>query len=115
MKQKERELILQYFLNKSDYLDKEIVQLQNNLRYRRFSSDDACSFMLSADRYNFLSQIRNEILGLLSMESFGELPEVKYVRYDFDIIRELLEYGKNDKEGNNNDSANTRKNQARHI
>jgi hypothetical protein len=93
MKLKEREFLLEYFLNEGDRLAAEVARLQQNLRYRKINIDDCMELMLAADRLTFFGKLRDDLIDLLSMESFSELPELQYVSVNFDLIKKMFEKG----------------------
>ena len=54
MTEKEKVLLLSYQYNNRTYLEREVVQLRSNLRYRDVDSVDCMELMLAIERFKYV-------------------------------------------------------------
>ena len=72
MTQKQRDIFACYVLNQRDTLEKDIEQLQSNLRFRKISQIDCLKLVIAQERLNTFNDVVrdvNSILKITKLES----------------------------------------------
>ena len=62
---KKYDLLLEYFMRERDRLSAEIVQLQENIRYRRISSVDCLELIIAQERLSAFLDFSDNVKTLL--------------------------------------------------
>lgn len=71
---KKSDLLAEYFYNRRIYLEHDIQQLQENLRYRSVSSVDCLELIIARERLAMFIEVSYDIRELLKLKSGGILP-----------------------------------------
>lgn len=64
---KKYELLLEYFLRERDRLSADIVQLQENIRYRRISSVDCLELIIAQERLSAFLDFSDNVKAILRL------------------------------------------------
>ena len=64
---KKYELLLEYFLRERDRLSADIVQLQENIRYRRISSVDCLELIIAQERLSAFLDFSDNVKAILCL------------------------------------------------
>ena len=67
MREREIELLLEYFLHTLTYLEQDVQQLQQNIRYRRIDAVDCLELCLALERLNAFKKFSSEVQQLLKL------------------------------------------------
>ena len=67
MREREIELLLEYFLHTLTYLEQDVQQLQQNIRYRRIDAVDCLELCLALERLNAFKKFSSEVRQLLKL------------------------------------------------
>ena len=67
MTYKQREMLACYIFNQRDILEKDIEQLQSNLRFRRVSQVDCLELIIAKERLNSFSDFVRDINCILKI------------------------------------------------
>lgn len=59
------DILREYFYNQSVFLHKDIIQLQENLRYRNISDIDCLELIIAKARYDMFMQVSDDVCHLL--------------------------------------------------
>lgn len=80
---KKYDLLLEYFIRERDRLSAEIVQLQENIRYRRISSVDCLELIIAQERLSAFLDFSDNVKALLRIRYYD-----REVFYDEDTEKE---------------------------
>ena len=81
---KKYDLLLEYFMRERDRLSAEIVQLQENIRYRRISSVDCLELIIAQERLSAFLDFSDNVKALLRIRYYD-----REVFYDEDTEKEV--------------------------
>lgn len=70
MKQKEIELLYEYFLNQLTYLEQDVQKLQQSVRYRRIDAVDCLELCLALERLEAFKNFSSNVIQLLKLRGF---------------------------------------------
>lgn len=76
MRQKEIDLLYQYLWNRFTYLEQDVQQLQQNVRYRHIDAVDCLELCLALERLNAFKQFSADVRGIL-LHDFETFPHEK--------------------------------------
>lgn len=76
MRQKEIDLLYQYLWNQFSYLEQDVQQLQQNVRYRHIDAVDCLELCLALERLNAFKQFSADVRGIL-LHDFETFPHEK--------------------------------------
>lgn len=65
--EKRIELLYSYLINRRSYLSDDVHTLQQNLRYRDFSSVDCLELIIALERLHLFEEVSHDIFHLLSI------------------------------------------------
>ena len=65
MRQKEIEMLYQYLWNRYTYLEQDVQQLQQNVRYRRIDAVDCLELCLALERFQAFKQFSADVRRIL--------------------------------------------------
>ena len=68
MREIERTLLYSYFCNQEIYFERELHQLQQNIRFRKFSDIDCIELLIARVRLDTFLEFRKNVLSLLKMK-----------------------------------------------
>ena len=71
MRQKEIDLLYQYLWNRFTYLEQDVQQLQQNVRYRHIDAVDCLELCLALERLNAFKQFSADVRGIVPAGSGG--------------------------------------------
>ena len=77
MTEKEKVLLLSYQYNDRTYLEREVVQLRSNLRYRDVDSVDCMELMLAIERLNMFNKVFRDVYAILKIRKYTDFDENK--------------------------------------
>lgn len=77
MTEKEKALLLSYQYNNRTYLEREVVQLRSNLRYRDVDSVDCMELMLAIERLNMFNKVFRDVYAILKIRKYTDFDENK--------------------------------------
>lgn len=77
MTEKEKVLLLSYQYNNRTYLEREVVQLHSNLRYRDVDSVDCMELMLAIERLNMFNKVFRDVYAILKIRKYTDFDENK--------------------------------------
>jgi acyl carrier protein len=77
MTEKEKVLLLSYQYNNRTYLEREVVQLRSNLRYRDVDSVDCMELMLAIERLNMFNKVFRDVYAILKIRKYTDFDENK--------------------------------------
>ena len=66
---KKADLLAEYIFNRRIYLEHEIQQLQENIRYRSVSSVDCLELIIARERLAMFIEVTRDITALLKLKS----------------------------------------------
>lgn len=66
---KKADLLAEYIFNRRIYLEHEIQQLQENLRYRPVSSVDCLELIIARERLSMFIEVTSDITALLKIKN----------------------------------------------
>ena len=69
---KKYEVLLEYLINERDRLNAEIIQLQENIRYRRISSVDCLELIIAQERLSAFLEFSDNVKMILRLRSARE-------------------------------------------
>lgn len=67
MTQKENEILIQYFINFSTFLEHDVQQLRQNFLYRKVDAVDCIEFALAMERLNSFNEFSSNVCHLLKL------------------------------------------------
>lgn len=67
MNAKEKQLLLQYFIHRSDLLEDEFRQLRANLRFRKIDSADCIECSIALERMAAFKEFSHDVMQLLKL------------------------------------------------
>ena len=67
MTQKQRDIFACYVLNQRDTLEKDIEQLQSNLRFRKISQIDCLELVIALERLNTFNDVVRDVNSILKV------------------------------------------------
>lgn len=67
MTQKQRDIFACYVLNQRDTLEKDIEQLQSNLRFRKISQIDCLELVIAQERLNTFNDVVRDVNSILKV------------------------------------------------
>lgn len=76
MKQTEINALYEYLLNRFTYLEQDVQQLQQNIRYRRIDAIDCLELCLALERLQAFNQFSAEVRALL-LRDYEKFPRKK--------------------------------------
>lgn len=76
MRQKEIEMLYQYLWNRYIYLEQDVQQLQQNVRYRRIDAVDCLELCLALERFQAFKQFSADVRGIL-LHDYETFPREK--------------------------------------
>lgn len=65
MRQKEIEMLYQYLWNQYTYLERDVQQLQQNVRYRRIDAVDCLELCLALERFQAFQEFSSDVRAIL--------------------------------------------------
>jgi acyl carrier protein len=77
MTEKEKVLLLSYQYNNRTYLERDVVQLRSNLRYRDVDSVDCMELMLAIERLNMFNKVFRDVYAILKIRKYTDFDENK--------------------------------------
>lgn len=77
MTEKEKVLLLSYQYNNRTYLEREVVQLRSNLRYRDVDGVDCMELMLAIERLNMFNKVFRDVYAILKIRKYTDFDENK--------------------------------------
>lgn len=63
------DLLSAYFFNRRTYLERDLQQLQENLRYRSVSSVDCLELIIARERLELFIEVSRDIMHILGIKS----------------------------------------------
>jgi len=72
MREKEITLLLQYIINNRQELERELIELQQRLRYRNITINDNIEMMLCRERFDTFDQVTKDIVALLKLGTYKD-------------------------------------------
>lgn len=66
---KKSDLLAEYIFNRRIYLEHEIQQLQDNIRYRSVSSVDCLELIIARERLTMFIEVTSDISALLKIKN----------------------------------------------
>ena len=76
MRQKEIEMLYQYLWNRYIYLEQDVQQLQQNVRYRRIDAVDCLELCLALERFQAFKQFSADVRRIL-LRDYETFPREK--------------------------------------
>ena len=76
MRQKEIEMLYQYLWNRYIYLEQDVQQLQQNVRYRRIDAVDCLELCLALERFQAFKQFSADVRRIL-LHDYATFPHEK--------------------------------------
>lgn len=62
------DLLLEYFYNRSIYLENEVKQLRENLRWRPIDAVDCLELVIALERLNMFREVSRDVRALLGLK-----------------------------------------------
>ncbi len=66
---KKTEILLEYFFNRRIFLEHEVQQLQENVRYRALSSVDCLELIIARERLAAFIEFTKDVQSILTLKS----------------------------------------------
>lgn len=64
---KEKQLLLQYFIHRSELLEDELQEIQSHIRYRRVDSCDCLELAIAIERLQAFREFSADVVALLKL------------------------------------------------
>lgn len=72
MKRKEKDLLFAYLYNNYTRMQREVRQMQFNIRYRDIDEIDCNELLIATAQLNLFRQVYSDIIALLKLKDLGD-------------------------------------------